>query len=104
MLLHQVDRGVAWEQHLHQLKEDGSYKILNETVTSFNGVKYLSLGDKAVITTVDDMGDVVDESTYKGRGGITGIQAEIVTIIKEKTYIGCRNCNNKVTQVGVHQM
>ena len=69
-------------------------------VTSFNGVKYLSLGDKEVITTVGDMGDVVDESTYKGRGGITGIQAEIVTILKVETYIGCRNCNNKVTQVG----
>ena len=92
--------GVAWEQHLHQLKEDGSYKILNATVTSFNGVKYLSLGDKEVITTVGDLGDVVDESTYKGHGGITGIQAEIVTILKVETYIGCRNCNNKVTQVG----
>ena len=94
-------RGMAWEQHLHQLKEDGSYKILNTTVRSFNGAKYFSLGDKAVVTTVGDVGDVVvDESTFDGSGGITVVQAEIVAVLKVETYIGCRNCNSKVTQVG----
>ena len=93
-------RGVAWEQHLHQLKEDGSYKILNATVRSFNGAKYLSLGDKTVVTTIDDVGDVVDESTFDGSGGIAVVQAEIVAVLKVETYIGCRNCNSKITQVG----
>ena len=62
-------------------------------------MKYLSLGDKAVITTVGNMGDVVDESTYKGHGGITGIQAKIVTVLKGGDIYRLQNCNNKVTQV-----
>ena len=70
------------EQHLHKLKEDGSYQILNATVRSFNSAKYLSLGEKAVITTVGDVGVVVDESTFNGSGGITVIQAEIVAVLK----------------------
>lgn len=93
-------RGVAWEQHLHKLKEDGSYKIINATVRSFNGAKCLSLGNKAVITTVEDVGDVVDESTFDGSGGITVIEAEIVAVLKVETYIGCRSCSSKVVQVG----
>ena len=46
------------------------------------------------------MGDIVDESTFDGSGGITVIQAEIVAVLRVETYIGCRNCNSKVTQVG----
>lgn len=93
-------RGVAWEQHLHKLKKDDSYKIINATVRSFNGAKYLSLGNKAVITTVGDVGDVVDESTFDGSGGITVIEAEIVAVLKVDTYIGRISCNSKVVQVG----
>ena len=66
--------GVSWEQYLHQLKEDGSYKIFKATVRSFNGAKYLLLSDKAVITTVGDMGNVIDESTYDGRGDINVVE------------------------------
>ena len=81
-------RGVSWEQYLHQLKEDGSYKTFKAKVRSFNGAKYLLLGDKAVITTVDDMGNVIDESTYDGHGDINVTQAEIVAVLKVETYMG----------------
>ena len=85
---------------MHQLKEDDNYKIINATVRSFIGAKYLYLGDKAVITTVGGVGKVVDKSTFDGSGGITVVEAEIVAVSKVEIYIECINCNSKVAQVG----
>ena len=52
-------RGVAWENHFNALKEDSSYKIVSATVRSFNGVKYVSLGEKSTIEQLGDIGDVI---------------------------------------------
>ena len=93
-------RGVAWEQHLGKLKVDSCYKIINATVRSFNGSKYISLGERSLLQDVEDIGYVVDESPFDGSGGITVMKAEIIAVIKIEAYASCRNCNGKVIQVG----
>ena len=55
-------RGVAWEDHLDVLKENSSYKITCATVKSFNGAKYISVGERSTIEAKDDIGYVVEES------------------------------------------
>ena len=65
-------RGVAWENHFNALKEDSLYKIISATVRSFNGAKYVSLGEKSTIEQMDDIGDVVgEELVYHGAGDVT---------------------------------
>ena len=41
-----VCRGVIWQEQVNKLKEDCSYKFINVTVRSFNGTKYISVGEK----------------------------------------------------------
>ena len=79
---------------------DSSYRISNATVRSFNGAKYLSVGEQAVIKAVSDIGDIVDEPVFDGSGGVAVVQGEIVVVVKIENYVGCRNCSSKVVQVG----
>jgi len=93
-------RGVIWEENLDELKEEKSYKISNATVRSFNGVKYLSVGERAVITSVGDIGDIVDEAVFAGTGQIVVVEGEIIGVLKMEEYLGCRICNSKVIECG----
>lgn len=79
--------------------EEDSYKFLNVTVRSFNGSKYISLGEKSEIQKVKDIGDVVDKSVYDGSGEVKVFKAEIVAVISVEMYSSCRNCNAKVLEV-----
>ena len=93
-------RGVAWESHVDVLKEDSSYKISCVTVRSFNGAKYVSVGEKSSIELKDDIGDVVGEETiFDGSGDVKVLNAEIVGVISCESYGSCRNCDGKVIQV-----
>lgn len=53
---------------MNVLKEEDSYKFLNATVRSFNGSKYISLGEKSEIQKIKDIGDVLDKSVFDGSG------------------------------------
>ena len=92
-------RAVAWEDNIGKIKEGNSYKIMNVTVRSFNGSKYLSIAERSVIKVVDDIGYVIDEPTFDGAGGIIKINAELVAVLNTETYISCRNCNGKVIEL-----
>ena len=59
-------RGVAWEQVIGTLKVDSCFKIMNATVQSFNGLKYLSLGERSLVQDVEDIGYVANESSKWG--------------------------------------
>ena len=48
-------RCVLWEAHTDEVEEGNSYKLENVTVRSFNGSKYLSAGEKAVIKSVQGL-------------------------------------------------
>lgn len=52
------------------MKQDSSYNIINATVKSFNGSKYVS-------GHVNNIG-VVDELTFDEIGGIVVVKAEVV--------------------------
>ena len=93
-------RGVVWEENLNMLKEDSSYKIFNGTVRSFNGAKYLSLGERAIIKSIDDIGDTVDELIFDQSGGISIVEGEIIAVLKIEVYLACRCCSSKVMEVG----
>jgi len=92
-------RGMVWEHNLNMLKEDTSYKIFNATVRSFNGAKYLSLSERAIIKAVDDIGDTADDMGFDGSGGISVVQGEIIAA-KTEVYLSCRCCSSKVMEVG----
>ena len=92
-------RAVAWEDKIGKIKEGNSYNIMNVTVRSFNGSKYLSIAERSVIKVVDDIGYVIDEPMFDGAGGVIKINAEVVAVLNIETYISCRNCNGKVTEV-----
>jgi len=93
-------RGVVWEQHIDMLEEGKCYKIMSATVRSFNGTKYVSLGERALINCVSDIGAVVEECVDEGAGGLVVVNAEIVAVLKNEVYIGCRICNSKLLEVG----
>lgn len=92
-------RAVVWEENIRKVKEGHSYNIMNVTIRSFNGSKYLSIAERSVIKVVDDIGYVIDEPTFDGIGGIIKINAEVVAVLNVETYISCRICNGKVTEV-----
>ena len=75
-------RGVAWKNHLGVLEEGKSYKISCVTVRSFNGAKYLLVGEKSTIESNDcDIGDVAgEELIYDGTGDVTVVKGEITLV------------------------
>ena len=54
-------RGVAWKDHFNALKVDSCDKIVSATMRSFNGAKYVSLGEKSTIEHLDYISDVMGE-------------------------------------------
>lgn len=92
-------RGVAWEQVVGKLKVDGCYKIMNATIQSFNGSKYLLLGEKSLVQDVEDIGYITDELSFDGNGGISVMKADVIAVIKIESYPSCQNCNGMVVEV-----
>lgn len=88
-------RGVAWENHLDALKENRSYKIICATIRSFNGAKYISVGEGSTVEVKDDIGYVVEESIDGGSGDVKVVKAEIVAVISCESYSSCKNCDGK---------
>ena len=99
-------RCVAWEKQIELFEEDMSYKFTNVTVRSFNGAKYLSIGENCSVEKIEDIGDVIDDANPEGDlGRAKVVKAEIVVVIGVTVYKSCRYCNGKVidrnTAVGV---
>lgn len=91
-----VCRGVTWQEEVNVLKEEHSYKLMNVTVRSFNGAKYVSVGEKSEIQEIGNIGGVVEKDTFDGSGKLKVFQGEIVTVTSVEMYTSCRNCNAKV--------
>lgn len=91
-----VCRGVVWQEQVNMLKEEHSYKLVNVTVRSFNGAKYVSVSEKSEIQEMDDIGGVVEKDTFDGNGKLKMFEGEIVTVMSVEMYSSCRNCNAKV--------
>ena len=47
------------------LQENKSYHITNATIRSFNGEKYVSIGQQCEITMINDIGQVIDSENIK---------------------------------------
>ena len=91
-------RCVLWEVHTDKVEEGNSYKLENVTVRSFNGPKYLSAGEKAMIESVQDIGYVVGDLCCDETDGMIVVKAEIVKVASIESYNSCRSCCGKVTQ------
>ena len=89
-------RGVIWEEKVNVLKEGTSYKLVNVTVRSFNGARYISLGNKTEIQIIDELGDVVEGDVFDGSGQVKVFKGEIAAVISVEMYTSCRNCSAKV--------
>jgi len=95
-------RCVLWEEHTGKVHEEQCYKITNATVRQFNGVKYVSIGEKTIIEPSDAITDVVDETAMQDEtGGIIVVKAEVVSVISIDSYFSCRNCPGTETKKGV---
>ena len=70
----------------------------NATIRSFNGAKYVSIGEKAIIKAIDEIGYVVDDASCNETGGIIVVKAKIVKVISMENYSSCRNCHGKVME------
>jgi len=93
-----VFRCVAWEEHLHALQQDNTYSITNATLRSYNGEKYVSIGQNSTIAQVDDMLHVIDdEAPTVSIPRSKVIKGELVNVITTDTYKSCHNCNIKVS-------
>ena len=63
---------MAWKNRFNVLQEDRSCKIISAMVLSFNGAKYVSLGEKPTIEQMNGIGDVLrEEIIYHGAGDVT---------------------------------
>ena len=82
------------------IEEGKSYTFENATVRLYNGCKYVSIGEKAVIKPIDDIGYVVDDASCYESGGMVVMKGEIVEVLKMESYSSCRNCNGKVAETG----
>ena len=93
-------RGVAWENHFNALKKNSSYKIVSATVRSFNGAKFVSLGEKSTIEQLGDIDDVIGkELVYHGAGDVTVLKADIIAVMSIENYVSCRVCDGKVIEI-----
>ena len=81
-----VIRGVAWEKDVGVLKVGCTYKFTNVTVRMFNGAKFLSLSESAMIEEVADIGEVVEGNVDEGRDGVKIVKGEIVQVEKCESY------------------
>ena len=70
------------------MKEDSCYNIINDTVRSFNGTKYVSIGEKATI--VNNIGDVIDDLAFDESGGIVVVKGEVMAVVSVETYQLCK--------------
>ena len=89
-------RGVAWEKDVGVLEPSCSYKLMDITIRSFNGVRYLSLSSKSTIQEVGDIGEVVEGVIDDGEGVVKG---EIVGVVGCDSYSSCKSCKAKVVEV-----
>ena len=78
---------MLWEDHINEVKEDSCYNIINGTVRSFNGTKYVSIREKATI--VNDIGGDVDDLAFDESGGIVVVKGEVMAVVSVETYISC---------------
>ena len=91
--------GVVWEKQIKVIEDGKGYKLGNVTVRTFNGAKFISLGENCVVEEIEDIGNVVDEDPEGGVGRAKVVKADIVGIIGNvETYKSCRSCNGKVIE------
>ena len=77
-----IFRCVTWEEQVELFKEDQSYKLNNATIRSFNGAKYLSLGEVCDVELIEDIGEVIDdENSASQSGSAKVVLGEIVAVV-----------------------
>ena len=78
-------------------QENKSYKLSNATVGSFNGAKYLSLGEGCDVQEIEDIGEVIDDENVASQSGSAKVvKGEIVAVIAIDMYKGCHKYNAKM--------
>ena len=93
-----VHRCVVWEKQIALVEDGKSYKLNNVTVRSFNGTKYISLGENSLVEEIEDIGEVADDvNPEDGTGRAKVVKGDIVGILGNvDTYKSCRSCNGKI--------
>ena len=87
-----VYRCVAWETDIDLLQENSGYRITNATIRTFNSEKYISIGQQSEVTTIEDIGEVIDnESPQQKAGGAKVIASEIIAVLNIDHYKSCQN-------------
>lgn len=91
-------RSILWENNVGQLKEGGSYSLNDVKVKEFANTKFLSITVDTKITTIDDIGEVIeldpDDLAQSEHGKL--VEGKIISVIYED-YRACLICNSKVS-------
>ena len=70
------------ENHITEVKEEHSYKICNARVRSFNGSKYISIGQNCVVNKIEDIAEVIDDVHIEDAPGAAQVvKGKIVAVI-----------------------
>ena len=85
-----IYRCITWEDQIELFQENKSYKLSNATIRSFNGAKYLSLGEGCDVKEIEDIGEVIDDENVASQSGSAKVvKGEIVAVIAIDMYKGC---------------
>ena len=97
-------RLVLWESNVGRLRKNSSYKLSAVTVSTYNGVQYLSFGKNSILEEISDIGEVEgDEEDHEGvtpaQVGRRTVTGDISGVNLCNEYKSCIVCNSKVTPV-----
>ena len=77
-----IYRCVTWEEQIKLFQENKSYKLNNVTFRSFNGAKYLSLGEGCDVQETEDIGEVIDDENVASQSGSAKVvKGKIVAVV-----------------------
>lgn len=94
-------RVVLWETEIGKLIIDQCYKLENITIRMYNDIKYLSISSTTLVTPIDDIGQVSNDSNDQliPETGNRILQGSIAAVVAIDTYSSCINCKSKVNLI-----
>ena len=89
-------RIVLWQDNIDKLMEGKSYRIQNVLLRQYEGIKYLSFSESAVLQEIEDIGDVISDEDLQSCEDAQTAEGEIVAVLAVDMYTSCISCNGKV--------
>lgn len=89
-------RIVLWQDNIDKLMEGKSHRIQNVLLRQYEGIKYLSFSESAVLEEIEDIGDVISDEDLQPCEDAQTAEGETVAVLAIDMYTSCISCNGKV--------